>query len=76
MIRPECFLFIPGDAWQNITTAYIKELDLKIHIKENVAHSTTAANLMFFVASWVHQPYIDSSVNVSLEALLKETGHR
>lgn len=62
--------------WKLVLDAYESEFNLKVYIKENVAHATTEANLMFFIASWVHQPYIDSSVDISVETLLKETGHK
>ncbi|XP_046666696.1 cyclin-dependent kinase 2-interacting protein-like [Homalodisca vitripennis] len=74
------FLTWPADrfdeTWSMITNAYETELALKIYIKENVAHTTTEANLMFLLAAWAHQPYVETSVDVALEALLKETGHR
>lgn len=31
---------------------------------------------MFFATAWSLQPYITSDVNLKLEALLVETGHR
>uniref|UniRef100_A0A1B6GKZ2 Cyclin-dependent kinase 2-interacting protein n=1 Tax=Cuerna arida TaxID=1464854 RepID=A0A1B6GKZ2_9HEMI len=74
------FLTWPADrfdeTWSLITNAYETELALKIYIKENVAHTTTEANLMFLLAAWAHQPYVETGVDVALEALLKETGHR
>jgi hypothetical protein len=31
---------------------------------------------MYHAATWVHQPYIDSNVDLLVESLLHETGHR
>lgn len=66
-----------GETVKMIADSYEKELSLKCHIKENVAHATDEANLMFFTASWTHQPYLNSAqLDVQLEAMLKETGFR
>lgn len=45
-------------------------------VLENIAHSRNKDELMFFAASWTLQPYITKTVNLKLEALLLETGHR
>lgn len=59
-----------------ISDAYKKQLEVAKYVKENIAHCATKENLMFYVAIWVHEPYIESSLKVLLEAMLTETGHR
>lgn len=44
-------------------------------VLENIAHSRNKNDLMFFAASWSHQPHITKDVNLKLEGLLVETGH-
>ncbi|XP_054261550.1 cyclin-dependent kinase 2-interacting protein isoform X2 [Macrosteles quadrilineatus] len=65
-----------GETWTIITSAYKTELDLKTHIKENIAHTADEDQRLFFITAWVNQPYVSTSVDTAIEALLKETGHR
>jgi hypothetical protein len=68
--------FVSGEIWTDITSAYEEELSLKTFIKENIAHAPDEDNRLFYVSAWVNQPYISNSVEIAVEALLKETGHR
>ncbi|XP_011310949.1 cyclin-dependent kinase 2-interacting protein [Fopius arisanus] len=61
---------------QLIYEVYKKEADLKRKILENVAHDYQDSWKMLHLAAWVHQPMIPHDLNVSLESLLIETGHR
>ncbi|XP_015118721.1 cyclin-dependent kinase 2-interacting protein [Diachasma alloeum] len=61
---------------QLIYDAYKDEADLKRKILENVAHDSRDSWKMLHLAAWVHQPMIPHDLNVSLESLLTETGHR
>lgn len=45
-------------------------------VLENIAHARNEDEVMFFAACWTLQPYITRIVNLKLEALLIETGHR
>lgn len=45
-------------------------------VLENIAHSRNKDELMFLAASWCLQPYITKDVNLKLETLLVESGHR
>lgn len=51
-------------------------LQNKEFISENICHIQGKDKLMFYAANWTHQPYITSEINLSLESLLIETGHR
>lgn len=44
-------------------------------VLENISHSRNKDDLMFFAASWSHQPHITKDVNLKLEGLLVETGY-
>ncbi|XP_018567174.1 cyclin-dependent kinase 2-interacting protein-like [Anoplophora glabripennis] len=60
----------------DIANAYIAEFKLKKLVLENIAHSKNKHEAMFYAACWAHQTRITSSINVTLEALLVETGFR
>ncbi|ESO83523.1 hypothetical protein LOTGIDRAFT_204781, partial [Lottia gigantea] len=53
---------------------YQEELKLKKCLIENVAHASNRKMLMFYSASWIHQPYITSKAELLLDSLLLETG--
>ncbi|KAJ9588712.1 hypothetical protein L9F63_018004, partial [Diploptera punctata] len=59
-----------------ICDAYKCELKAKRIVKESVAHSRTNQELKYYIITWVHQPYVDSHIELLLESLLQETGHR
>nr|CAD7417370.1 unnamed protein product [Timema poppensis] len=65
-----------GDVASCVSEAYSMECKVKKHVKENIAHSKSKEALMFLMAAWVHQCYIEPEVEVGLEALLHETGLR
>lgn len=54
---------------------YRKEIEWKTTIKEELCLCTDKNTLIFYSTAWVHQPYIDKSVNLNFEAMLKETGY-
>lgn len=78
--REPLFLTWPVEKFAEVSTkisdSYKKQLEVAKYVKENIAHCQTKENLMFYVAIWVHEPYIESSLKVLLEAMLTETGHR
>ncbi|XP_063993941.1 cyclin-dependent kinase 2-interacting protein-like [Diachasmimorpha longicaudata] len=61
---------------QSIYDVYKEEANLKRKILENVAHDSRDSWKMLHLAAWVHQPMVPHDLNVSLESLLVETGHR
>ncbi|KRT79142.1 hypothetical protein AMK59_6621 [Oryctes borbonicus] len=60
----------------NIAKAYKSELMVKRYILENIGHSRNENEAMFHGACWVYQQYITNKINLQLEVLLTETGHR
>lgn len=54
---------------------YRKELTLKREIIKIIAHADGRDTVMFYLASWIHEPYIHEEKADQLKALLKETGH-
>ncbi|XP_039277879.1 cyclin-dependent kinase 2-interacting protein [Nilaparvata lugens] len=64
-----------GEVVDEICEAYCKELELKIFVKDNIAHLSEESDLIFYRTSWVLEPYISSNVRLALAAILKETGH-
>nr|AGM32394.1 cyclin-dependent kinase 2-interacting protein-like protein [Coptotermes formosanus] len=65
-----------GQVSEEVYKAYKLELAAKNRVKNNIAHCCTKEALMYYTATWVHQPYIDSHVDLLVESLLQETGHR
>ncbi|PNF17813.1 hypothetical protein B7P43_G05806 [Cryptotermes secundus] len=65
-----------GQVSEEVYEAYALELRAKNRVKNNIAHCSTKAAIMYHVATWVHQPYIDTNVDLLVESLLHETGHR
>ena len=61
---------------EEIVNAYSKEIEVKFIVKENIAHVNTKDELLMFSALWTHQPYVEDSLDYSLESMLKETGLR
>ncbi len=83
------FTYVRRYVWQNcppfyiidtnslkLSDMYCQEVDFKKTVVENVAHSPDRNLLMFYTASWLHQPYIDSDSKLLLGGMLCETGHR
>lgn len=64
------------DTIRQVTQMYQKELELKKSIAENVCHAKDRNNVMFYVASWVHQPYIEDRSKLMIESILLETRHK
>ncbi|XKL65166.1 hypothetical protein PGB90_005252 [Kerria lacca] len=54
---------------------YRREIKSKVVIKEEICFCSNKNLIIFYTTSWFHQPYIDKSVNLSLEIMLKEVGH-
>ncbi|XP_023024826.2 cyclin-dependent kinase 2-interacting protein isoform X1 [Leptinotarsa decemlineata] len=61
---------------ENIVDAYLEEFKVKELVLENIAHSRTKDEVMFFAACWTLQAHISSGINLKLETLLLDTGHR
>ncbi|XP_044740206.1 cyclin-dependent kinase 2-interacting protein-like [Chrysoperla carnea] len=61
---------------EKIANVYAEELDLKRTICENIAHSKDEEEATFHAVTWAVQPFIENDVNIALESLLTETGHR
>ncbi|XP_020294927.1 cyclin-dependent kinase 2-interacting protein-like [Pseudomyrmex gracilis] len=57
-------------------TAFRKEAELKRNILANVAHNHTDSWILFNLTAWGHQPFVSGYLNVLVESLLIETGHR
>ncbi|KAL3287637.1 hypothetical protein HHI36_002106 [Cryptolaemus montrouzieri] len=80
--KEETYLFISltveemADNMNTVYKAYDKELKNKQLVLENVAHSKSKSEAMFFAALWSYQINITSEITLKLEALLTETGHR
>ena len=55
---------------------YQKELELKKSIAENICHGKDRNTVMFYIASWVHQPYIEDTSKLLVESMLLETKHK
>ncbi|KAJ8963314.1 hypothetical protein NQ318_018783 [Aromia moschata] len=64
------------DMVETIANAYLKEFETKTTVLENIAHCKNDDEAMFFAACWTMQPCVTSVINLKLEALLVETGHR
>lgn len=52
-----------------------KEMELKISIKSELCFCADKPTLTFYSTAWFQQPYIEKSVNLNFEAMLKEVGH-
>jgi hypothetical protein len=62
-------------ASEEVHEAYKLELTAKNRVNNNTAHCCTKEALMYHTATWVHQLYVDSNVDLLVESLLHETGH-
>ncbi|XP_069694097.1 cyclin-dependent kinase 2-interacting protein-like isoform X1 [Periplaneta americana] len=65
-----------GEVSEEILEAYKCELKIKNKVKRTIAHSTSIEALMYYTALWVHQTDVDSKIDLLVESLLLETGHR
>ncbi|XP_074651527.1 cyclin-dependent kinase 2-interacting protein-like [Tubulanus polymorphus] len=63
-----------ADVASEIVEMYTKEYDVKVTIKENVAHTTDRNLLMTYSAAWIHQIYVQSNSKFMLESMLIDTG--
>ncbi len=77
----ECTLWfviccILDETSRDLHEMYAKELKLKQAVLENVAHASDRDVLMFYTASWTHEPYIERTSAKLLETMLVESGHR
>ncbi|KAJ8941744.1 hypothetical protein NQ314_010288 [Rhamnusium bicolor] len=61
---------------ETVANAYREEIKIKNVVLENIAHSKNRDEAMFFAACWTFQTHITSIINLKLEALLVEMGHR
>lgn len=61
---------------REVTQMYQQELELKKSIAENVCHAKDRNTVMFYIASWVHQPYIEERSKLLVESILLETKHK
>ncbi|XP_067941495.1 cyclin-dependent kinase 2-interacting protein-like isoform X1 [Watersipora subatra] len=62
-------------ASQRLLQLYQKEMILKKNILENICHSKNKAELMFILACWAHEPYLEKTGMLSIDAMVTETGH-
>ena len=67
---------ISEDVIREVTAMYQKELELKKSVAELVCHAKDRNTVMFYVASWVHQPYIEDKSRQLIESVLVETKHK
>ncbi|XP_052765871.1 cyclin-dependent kinase 2-interacting protein-like [Mya arenaria] len=65
-----------AEVFEEIETMYSAELQLKRCIAENICFAADRNTLMFYTASWLHQPHVEPSTDINLESLLLETGHK
>ncbi|KAK7863286.1 hypothetical protein R5R35_005330 [Gryllus longicercus] len=65
-----------GEVLLDVSEAYEEELKVKLCVQQNVAHTRCKATLMLHAAAWAHQPYITPRMDLAMESLLQETGHR
>ncbi|XP_019879750.1 uncharacterized protein LOC109607713 isoform X2 [Aethina tumida] len=49
---------------------------IKTTVLENIGHAKDKHEAMFYAASWTHQDYITKRIDMKLECLVVETGHR
>ncbi|KAJ8308101.1 hypothetical protein KUTeg_012975 [Tegillarca granosa] len=61
---------------QELYSMYKTELQVKKSVLQNICHTEHKNVLMFYVAAWVHQPYIEDRSKLLLESMLIETGHK
>ncbi|CAG9835385.1 unnamed protein product [Diabrotica balteata] len=59
-----------------IVNSYVEEFKVKEIVLENIAHAKNKDEVMFFAACWTLQPNITDQINLKVEALLVETGHK
>lgn len=62
-------------ATKSLTEMYQREWELKQSICENICHSQSKDELMFMLASWSHEPYLDEITMLNIDAMVAETGH-
>ncbi|XP_017776769.1 PREDICTED: cyclin-dependent kinase 2-interacting protein-like [Nicrophorus vespilloides] len=65
-----------ADLVKSISDAYKTEFVAKQYILENIAHSKSKQEIMFFASSWNYQRNITNNIHLKLETILTETGHR
>ena len=61
---------------KSLSEMYAEEIKLKQAVMENIAHTNDRDMMMFYMASWVHQPYIEQRSKILLDAMILESGHR
>ncbi|XP_044264020.1 cyclin-dependent kinase 2-interacting protein-like [Tribolium madens] len=61
---------------ESISKAYEDEFKVKEFVLENIAHSKNKDEALFLAALWTYQYKISDQINMKLEVLLLETGHR
>ena len=65
------------DTSDQLLEMFRDELPAKQVIVQNVAHANSRDMVMFYTATWLHEPYIDwPRATLLLESMLTETGHR
>ena len=62
-------------AGEDLLSSYQQELTLKRNIQENICHSQDKRELMFMLACWSHEPFLDENVLLKIDAMTTETGH-
>ena len=61
---------------KSVSEMYAEEIKLKQAVMENIAHTNDRDMMMFYMALWVHQPYIEQRSKILLDAMILESGHR
>ncbi|CAH1975406.1 unnamed protein product [Acanthoscelides obtectus] len=59
-----------------VANAYVAEYSVKQTVLENIAHTQSKDEVMFFATFWTLQTNVDDRVTLKLESLLTETCHR
>jgi len=62
-------------AAEELLSMYKKEFELKKTICENICHSENKTEILFMLAAWKHEPYLEDAVAVHTQAMIRETGH-
>lgn len=56
-------------------SAFSQELKVKQSVYENICHSKNRSEVMFMLAAWSHDAYLDDDVLLNIQAMAIETGH-
>ena len=66
---------LPDETSVKLLDMYKKEIYVKETVLHNIAFATSRHLIMAYLASWLHQPYVDEfDKQLLLQSLCKETG--